>query len=379
MLISRSPIGTLQRNLSSLLGNRCVVVVCSIHVCRTCMYNRSTGVSATDPLLSAFGGDGTPDDNCLSKQSSTSVATSVFGGGCNCTLVSVFIHLYVRWLNVYLMFTMCHMNDVCHKTEGPFAGWATLGSWGEQVGVLTRAFACLNPTLPTSAFVDYITTLPRFYETNGNASFGPSLFHGGTNSIESSSATDVHAHMHSWIGGTMSTFYNPSDPLFLVSHVYIDLVFERWIHHSVDTGVFSLDNSLPSGADAYLVEAGRARDECQCGIFPLHTHAYYFRPGSDLGFTYDYFPSATTSSTVSTTLKTDGTTSTAPHVAQTTTVDAASHAETIASPPPSAASIKPTVAVASSSKKTSVHASTKVNRKHKQSSTNGQPLQATQV
>jgi len=172
----------------------------------------------------------------------------------------------------------------------PFAGWSQLGLWGNTDGnSISRAFGCLNPSLPSSEFIEWLVALPDYYKIGGDG-FGTSLFHGGADRIESGEAGgDVHAHMHQFIGGSMGTFANPSDPLFLVSHLMVDLVFERWLRQEEASGLYSLDNSLPAGADAKLVGAGRARDECQNGLFPLNKQGYYFRSGQEFGFTYDYF------------------------------------------------------------------------------------------
>jgi Common central domain of tyrosinase len=60
----------------------------------------------------------------------------------------------------------------------------------------------------------------------------------------------LHANMHSWVGGSMKTYFSPFDPLFYLHHSFIDKVWHDWKRDNVNKyGGKNCDNSPARASD----------------------------------------------------------------------------------------------------------------------------------
>jgi len=166
-------------------------------------------------------------------------------------------------------------------SDSPVVSFLNIGAFGvAEDTTIARNFACNLQSLPSSSDVERVVALKVF--------FGDSGFQ--------SEAAIMHDLVHHWVGGTMSTVFAASDPLFFLHHVYVDLIFTRWMLEGSNAGYSDIDIATE---DTDLEGGG---DACMAGFFPLITHRQIWVETKDLGYTYDFFFGGSSSSSASATI-----------------------------------------------------------------------------
>ncbi|MFD5568668.1 tyrosinase MelC2 [Streptomyces cadmiisoli] len=111
-------------------------------------------------------------------------------------------------------------------TDGPFAESA--GNWPITVRVdgrtyLRRALAGAVRELPTPAEVESVLAMSRYDTAPWN-----SASDGFRNHLEGWRGVNLHNRVHVWVGGQMATGVSPNDPVFWLTHAYVDKLWARW-------------------------------------------------------------------------------------------------------------------------------------------------------
>lgn len=190
--------------------------------------------------------------------------------------------------------------------------WKNIGAWGLAAPTtVARDFGCFPSDLPSAALIEEVVALESFVGENGFQN----------------QAALMHASVHHWVGGSMSALFAASDPIFLLHHVYVDLLFTRWIQKGYDAGYSTIESSLTGTTQP------RLGTQCMDGFFPLVTNSRVWQNDTTvLGYTYDYMGSVldlpidadvdTTTTTTTSSVPTVSTTSTT-----TTDIESASEEE----------------------------------------------------
>nr|XP_002738430.1 PREDICTED: tyrosinase-like [Saccoglossus kowalevskii] len=89
----------------------------------------------------------------------------------------------------------------------------------------------------------------------------------------------LHNQVHLYFNGTISVIANaPSDPIFILHHVNVDRILEKWLRRYNVTADQFPDTSAPLGHNrySYIVPT-----------FPVRTHSDFFKKSHNLGYDYD--------------------------------------------------------------------------------------------
>nr|BAC76424.1 tyrosinase [Halocynthia roretzi] len=167
---------------------------------------------------------------------------------------------------------------------------------GEKEGPLLRNFGNYDPQrssdIPTREEVEQslrFSTYDTFpYDNSSNQSFRNILegFADSENGTAPNHISTLHNAIHLYMNGTMSLVpSSANDPLFLVHHVFIDSIYERWLQDKRNSEIFSPLVNIPG------TKVGHRLHDFMVPFFPLVRQVDGFQRSEELGYRYDYIGS----------------------------------------------------------------------------------------
>ncbi|XP_070564639.1 tyrosinase-like [Ptychodera flava] len=97
--------------------------------------------------------------------------------------------------------------------------------------------------------------------------------------VRNGEVTQLHNSVHLYLNGTMSLVpTSANDPMFLVHHVNIDRIFEKWLRRHGATRDEFPSKSTPTGHSRYSY---------MVPFFPVYTNNEFFQRSENFGYTYE--------------------------------------------------------------------------------------------